>query len=567
MSKKILIIGAVALGPKVACRLKRIEPEAEVVLIDKGKHISYGGCGIPYYVSGDVSDSSDLMKTSFHMLRDEYFFNSCKDVNVMMETEAVEIDRKNKRVRVVDSGGKESWLEYDRLVIGTGCRVRNIGIKGLDLKNVFEVGKLQDAIDIKASITAGEVSKAVVVGAGFIGLEMAEALSDMWGIETSVIEIADQIMPGFVGKDLARMAMKEMENNDVSFYLGEKVTSIEGTDKVQKVITDKREIEADVVIMAPGVIPNSELAADAGLAIGSNGGILVNEKMETTDSSIYAGGDCVQIKNLITGGWSYFPLGSMANRQGRVIGNNAAGGNSKFPGGVGSFVVKLFEGCLCGAGLNLDNALKAGFDAISVQMCQLDRAHFYPDKDLMFLELVVEKGTRKVLGIQGFGANGDATVGRINTVAAILDKGATVDDISNIEVAYSPPFASAMDVINALGNVADNLLSDRLRPIGSKAFEEYWEKIKKNEIELIDCRAERDARPYVEKYPGIWKNIPQDELKKRISEVPRDKDIILVCNTGVRSYEAQLNLCQLGYDRNVTVQGGMAFLKKWGMDI
>lgn len=567
MSKKVVVIGAVALGPKVACRLKRVEPDAQVILIDKGCHISYGGCGIPYYVSGDVSDSSDLMKTSFHMVRDEYFFNNCKDVDVRTNTEALEIDRKDKRVKIKDSSGKEEWLEYDKLVIATGCRVRDIGIEGLNLKNVLGVGKLEDAIEIKSSITAGTVSKAVVVGAGFIGLEMAEALSDMWGIETSVIEIADQIMPGFVGKDLAKIAMKEMQDNDVSFYLGEKVTAIKGDGKVEKVITDKRELEADLVIMAPGVIPNSEIARDAGLAIGPNGGILVNERMETSDSDIYSGGDCVQIKNLITGGWSYFPLGSMANRQGRVIGTNIAGGNKQFPGGVGSFVVKLFEGCLCGAGLNLENAQKAGFDAISVQMCQLDRAHFYPDKDLMYLELVVEKGTRRVLGIQGFGANGDATVGRINSVAAILDKGAGIDDISNLEVAYSPPFASAMDVINALGNVADNLLDERLRPIGSKAFEEYWEKIKTGEVTLIDCRAERDARPYVEKYEGIWNNIPQDELKSRISEVPKDKDIILVCNTGVRSYEAQLNLFELGYDRNVTVQGGMAFLKKWGMDI
>lgn len=566
MSKKVVIIGAVALGPKVACRVKRVEPDAEVILIDKEQYISYGGCGIPYYVSGDVSDSDDLRKTSFHMVRDEYFFNNCKDVSVMTGTEALEIDRKNKRVKIKSFQGEETWLDYDKLVLGLGCRVRNIGIEGLDLPNVYGVGKLQDAIDIKSSITKGEVSKAVVVGAGFIGLEMAEALTDMWGIETSVIEIGDQIMPGFVSSQMAQLAMKEMQDNDVSFYLGEKVTAIKGNGKVEKVITDKREIEADLVIMAPGVIPNTEIAKDAGLAIGPFNGIMVNERMETSDPDIYSGGDCAVIKNIITGKWGYYPLGSMANRQGRVIGTNITGGHSTFPGAVGSFVVKAFEGCLCGAGLNLDNALKAGFDAISVQMCQLDRAHFYPDKELMFLELVVERGTRKVLGIQGYGANGDATVGRINSVASLLVKGATVDDISNLELAYSPPFASAMDVINALGNVADNLLCERYRPIGSKAFEEYWEKIKTGEMALIDCRAEKDARPFVEKYPDFWKSIPQDELKKRINEVPKDKKIVLVCNTGVRSYEAQINLCDLGYDNNVSVQGGVALLKKWGFE-
>ncbi|MDY0133036.1 MAG: FAD-dependent oxidoreductase [Desulforegulaceae bacterium] len=566
MSKKIVIVGAVALGPKVACRVKRTDPTAEVILIDREKYISYGGCGIPYYVSGDVSDSSDLMKTSFHMVRDDYFFTNCKDVKVMTGTEVVEIDRKSKKVKIV-SKGKEDWLDYDKLVLGTGCRVRDIGIKGLDLKNVYGVGKLQDAIDIKSAITAGEVSKAVVVGAGFIGLEMAEALADMWGIETSVIEIADQVMPGFVGKEMAKIAMTEMEENEVKFYLGEKVTALEGDGSVKKVVTDKREIETDLVIMAPGVVPNSELAKKAGLATGPFDAILVNDRLETSDPDIYSGGDCVAIKNLVSGQWGYFPLGSMANRQGRVIGSNITGSNSQFKGGVGSFVVKIFDGCLCGAGLNLDNALKAGFDAVSVQICQLDRAHFYPEKDLIYLELVVERGTRRVLGIQGYGANGDATVGRINAVAVILDKGATIDDVSNLEIAYSPPFASAMDIINALGNVADNLLNEQFRPIGSKEFEKYWEKIKSGEVALIDCRAEKDARPYVEKYPAFWKSIPQDELKKRIEEVPKDKEIVLVCNTGVRSYEAQINLNELGYEKNVSVQGGVAFLKKYGFDL
>ncbi|MGM0417290.1 MAG: FAD-dependent oxidoreductase [Thermodesulfobacteriota bacterium] len=567
MSRKIVIIGAVALGPKVACRVKRTEPDAEVLLIDKEKFISYGGCGIPYYVSGDVSDSSDLMKTSFHMVRDEYFFNNCKDVQLMTGTEVVDIDRKNKKIKVVHSGGSEEWLAYDKLVLGTGCRVRDINIEGLDLDNVFGVGKLQDAIDIKSRITSGSVSKAVVVGAGFIGLEMAEALADMWGIETSVIEIADQIMPGFVGKEMAEVAMNEMKENEVDFYLNETVIAIKGDGKAQKVITDKRELDADLVIMAPGVIPNSELAQKAGLAVGPCNGIMVNERLETSDPDIYSGGDGAVVKNLVSGQWGYFPLGSLANRQGRIIGSNITGSAKKFPGAVGSFVVKLFDGCLAGAGLNLDNARKAGFDAVSVQMCQLDRAHFYPEKDLMYLELVVEKETRKVLGIQGFGGNGDAVVARINPVAAILDKSPDIDDISNLEVAYSPPFASAMDVVNALGNVADNLLDERLRPIGSTEFDEYWEKIKNGEVALIDCRAEKDARPFVEKYPDFWKSIPQDELRKRIDEVPKDKKLILVCNTGVRSYEAQLNLDELGYNDNVSVQGGVAFMKKWGMDL
>lgn len=567
MGKKVLIVGAVALGSKAACRLKRLEPDAEVVLIDQDTYISYGGCGIPYYVSGDVADESELRSTSFHMLRDERFFDGCKDVSVMTRTRAVAIDREGKRLLVRKSDGAESWMDYDKLVIGTGSRVRDLNIPGQDLSNIHAVGSLTDAIDIKAKITAGQVGSAVIVGAGFIGLEMAEALADMWGIETTVIEIADQIMPGFAGPELARMAQKVMEENEVSFYLGEKVVAFEGDGTVEKVVTDQRTIAADMVIMAAGIVPNGELAAACGLAVDPSGGIVVNERMETTDPDIYSGGDCVVIPNAITGKPGYYPLGSMSNRQGRIIGTNLAGGSETFPPAVGSFTVKIFDHCLCGAGLTLPKAQAEGFDAISVQMCQLDRAHFYPDKELMYLELVVDRSDRRILGIQGLGQNGDATVGRINAVAAVLPYQAKVSDISNLEFAYSPPFSSAMDIVNALANVADNLLNGQMHPIGSDAFTAYWEKIQKGEVSLIDCRARADAKVFEERYPAFWKGIPQDELRGRLDEVPKDKPVVLVCNTGVRSYEAQLNLRAAGFTNNVTVFGGVAMLKKWGMDL
>ena len=285
------------------------------------------------------------------------------------------------------------------------------------------------------------------------------------------------------------------------------------------------------------------------------------------DFTFLTGWDCVLVPNAITGKPGYYPLGSLSNRQGRVIGDNLAGKDSVSPPVVGSFVVKLFDVCLCGAGLTLKKALEEGFDAISVRMCQLDRAHFYPTKELMYLELVVDRSTRQVLVIQGVGSKGDATVGRINAVAALLSRKPRVEDISNLELAYSPPFSSAMDIVNALGNVADNLLDGRMHPIGCEVFAETWEKIEKGEVCLIDCRARADAKVYEEKYPGIWKGIPQDELLRRMDELPKDKPIVLICNTGVRSYEAQLNLRAMGHTDNVTVFGGVAMLKHWGMDI
>ena len=566
MSKKVIMIGAVALGSKAACRFKRLEPDADVLMIDSDKFISYGGCGIPYYVSGDVSEYSQLQATSFHMVRDEKFFKNVKNIRALTSTTALSINRDNKTVHVRYNDNSKEHLSYDKLVIGTGSVPRNLNISGQDLKNVYCATNLNEAIAIKELIAKGSIEKAVVIGAGFIGLEMAEAICDMWGIETSVVEISNQIMPGFVSKSFSMMAIHQMKEKGISFYLDEKVVKMEGSDVVQRVQTDKRTIEADLVILAAGITPNSKLAKDAGLDVSDKGTIIVNEMLQTSDPDIYSGGDCVECINQITGKPIYLPLGSIANRQGRVIGSNLAGKKATFDGGVGSFVVKLFETSLCGAGLTIENAIKNGYDAVSVQMAQLDRAHFYPSKELMFLELVVEKPTKRVLGIQGFGSDKDATVGRINTVAAILKYMPSVQDISNLEFAYSPPFSSAMDIVNALGNTAENLIDGIFAPLNCETFVQHWNERDKNDLYFIDCRTFPDAKPYVEKYPGDWNSIPQEELRKRINDVPKDKKIVLVCNTGVRSYEAQLNLREFGINNTVTLEGGVAMLKKIGWE-
>lgn len=567
MAKKVVVIGAVALGSKAACRFKRIEPESDVIILDQDEYISYGGCGIPYYVSGDVSDHKELQSTSFHMVRDTEFFRKVKGITAYTSTRVTKIDRSKKEVLAVKRSGEVLAFPYDKLVIGTGTVPRRLVVPGIELANIYTVANLHDAIAIKEKVVKGEVSSVVIVGGGFIGLEMAEAFTDMWGIETTIVELKDQIMPGFVSRGMAEMAMNNMTEKGVNFNLGETVTAFEGEGGVERVITDKRTIDADLVILAAGIKPNVSLAAEAGLDIGVTGGITVNRFLQTSDPDIYAGGDCIELKNLISGRPGFYPLGSMANRQGRVIGTNLAGGKAEFPGAVGSFVVKIFDNALAGAGLTIETAREAGFDAISVQMCQLDRAHFYPDKELMYLELVVERGTKRVLGIQGLSGKGDALVGRINAVAALLDKKPVIQDISNLELAYSPPFSSAMDIVNALANVADNVLDGYLEAVDTEAFEKYWEEVQSGNVCLIDCRAFPDAKPFVEKYPGAWKSIPQDELKDRIGEVPSGRKIVLVCNTGVRSYEAQLNLRELGFDDTVSVQGGMALLRKYGLGI
>ena len=329
MTLNVVVVGAVAVGSKAACRFKRLRRDAHVTLIDADEYSSYGGCGIPYYISGDVSEESQLRSTSFHMVRDERFFKEDKGVDAMPGVAAVGIDRENKSVRIRKKDGSEQDLSYDKLVLGTGTRPKKLGIQGLGLKNVYRVGNLHDAMQIKEMIVSGQAERAVVIGGGFIGLEMAEALSDMWEIETSVVEFCDQIMPGFVGRDFARMAQHRMEENGVTFYLSESVEAIEGSEKVEGVKTNNRRLDADLVIMAVGIEPNTELARDAGLEVSQDGFLVVNDRMQTSDPDIYAGGDCVQIPNLITGKPGFFPLGSMANREGRVIGTNLAGGDAR----------------------------------------------------------------------------------------------------------------------------------------------------------------------------------------------------------------------------------------------
>ena len=568
MPQDLIVIGAVALGPKAACRFKRLEPDSKVIMIDQENLISYGGCGIPYFISGDVSDPDQLQSTSFNMLRDKKFFLETKDIEVMTNTHVLSIDRIKKSILVENIKDKcQKELGYDKLVLGTGSRPKRLPVPGSDMEGVFSVSNLEKAIAIKKEISEGRVEKAVIIGAGAVGLEMAESLSDLWGIETTVVEIMNQILPGFVGTNMARMCQHHMEENNITFCLGQRVERFEGKSRIQRVITDSKTMDADLVIIAAGVTPNTDLAKKAGLEISSRGAIVVNDRLQTSDPDIYAGGDCIEITNLITGKPGYWPLGSLANRQGRVIGTNLAGGKATFEGSVGSFVIKIFDISTAGAGLNIDTARKEGYDAISAFVVQFDHAHFYPEKDLMYLELVVEKGTGRILGIQGLGNAGDGMVGRINAVAPLLKYKITVEDISNLELPYSPPFSSAMDILNALGNTAENILAGKNRVVEADEIAEWWKNRDKADTFFLDCREWGNAQPFVEKYPEIWKSIPQGELRKRLAEVPQNKKLVLICNTGVRSYEAQITLDKEGIKNTYNLQGGMAAVKKWGLDL
>ena len=566
--KRVVIIGGVALGPKAACRLKRLEPDSDVTIIDQDEYISYGGCGIPYFISGDISDVQELMSTSFHMERTPQFFHDAKDVRVRTRTRALSIDRANKIVRVRDlATGIEEDLPYDRLVIAAGSVPNKPPIPGIGLPGVITVSDLHSAIAVKDKISSGQVDSAVIVGAGPIGCEMAEALADLWGIDTHIVEMEGHVLPGILDHSFSEIVRGHLEEKGVHLHLGRRVIEIRENHEAGclEVMLPEGSIQAELVIPAAGVRPNSELARRAGLLVAPSGAIVVNRRLQTSDPDIYAGGDCIEIPHLITGKPVYFPQGSLANRQGRVIGTNLAGGSASFEGTVGSFAIKIFDLAVASAGLNHQSALKNGFDAEPVIVVQADRAHFYPGHDMIYLQLTVDRKTRRVLGAQAVGSNGDAVTGRIDAIAAVLPFKPTVEDISNLEMAYSPPFASALDIVNAAGNTAENILDGLNRPMGPEEFERCFLLDESADCLCLDVRAPANAAPFVERFGDRWLNIPQETLNERIEDVPKDRRLLLVCNSGARSYEAMRALDQAGIDNTENVQGGVALLKKSGM--
>jgi NADPH-dependent 2,4-dienoyl-CoA reductase/sulfur reductase-like enzyme/rhodanese-related sulfurtransferase len=566
MPKNVVIIGGVALGPKVACRIRRLDPDAEITVVDKDRYISYGGCGIPYYVGGDVSELNALYSTSAHVVRDSLFFRNAKRVNVRIETEAMAIDRIAKTVTLRScTEGEISTMAYDTLVLAMGALPVVPPIPGADLPGVSVVATLHHAESIKDRIASGKVEKAVVIGGGAIGLEMAEALTDLWGVETTLVEMQDQLLPGPLGRDMALILKNHMEEKGVRVLLSERVTKIQGDSVtgVSGVETGTTQIPCDLVVMAVGVRPNAALAREAGIALGPHGGVAVDQFMRTNDPEIYAGGDCVEIPNIISGQPMHMPLGSLANRQGRVIGTNIAGGCSTFPGAAGAFCIKVFDLAAARSGLTFTQSGAAGFDPVQVVVAQADRAHFYPTQEMMCMKLIADRSTRRVLGVEAVGPNGDAVKARVDAVAAVLPFAATLDVISNLEVAYAPPYASAMDIVNSAANALENTIEGRHQAVD---VEDFLKAFKDHHAKVLDVRSSIQADPFVKKYSGQWRNIPQEDLVCRLEEIDADgvtaeEPLFLICGSGPRSYEAQLLLRSKGICATRNIQGGIKMLQ------
>lgn len=571
MNKKIVIIGAVAAGPKAACRLKRLRPDWEVTMVDQDSLISYGGCGIPYYVSGDVSDESELRATSFHVVRDERFFEGSKGVKTMTRTRALAIDRQAKTVRVENvETGKHQDLPYDLLMLATGAKPFDLPIPGADLDGVFTIANLHKAIEIKARIAQGKVSKAVVIGGGAIGIEMAEALTDLWGVETVLLELAPQLLPRIVDRHFAEMLKKHLIEKNVPVYTQESATELLGNSEgmVCGVKTTKRTLEADLVIMAVGVRPRSDLAREAGLDVTPFGGIKVNQRLQTSDPHIYAAGDCVALTNLVTGKETLAPLGSLANREGRVVADNMAGLPSTFKGVLGSFIMKAFERCIAATGLTYEAALAEGFDADYALTSPPDRAHFFPDQAVVILQLVFDRKSRRVLGLQAFGMMNDSISARVDTAAALIAKGGTIEDFGLVEMAYAPPFSSAIDSINAAAYVAENMCDNRMRRVDLNRFLAWMDNMAvEPNWAVLDLRHPLEAAPYVEKFGAErWTALEYGQVRRRYQELATDKTYIILCNAGTRSYEIQVFLDHLGNYDSMVLCGGLNVISRLGVD-
>lgn len=566
MTKRVIILGAVALGPKVASRLKRLAPDCQVTMLDKDRLISYGGCGIPYFVGGDVNDIKELRSTIYHMERNEEFFAKIKHCKVLTGKEALSIDRQNKLVYFQDVDDQtQDKLKYDYLVLATGSTPIIPDLTGVDLPGVFAVYNLHAAARIKDLLSQGQLESVAIVGGGAIGVEMAEAMTDLWGIETTLVEMQERILPAVLGPEMAGLVQKKLEDNQIRVLTKTQAVQILGDQEkgVRALETTAGTIDCQAVIFCIGARPNTSLAKEAGLPLGPQQGVLVDSRMRSIDPSIYAGGDCVQQLHLISGEYVHLPLGSMANRQGRIIANNIAGANSKLPGVLGNFCLKVFDQGVARAGLTLEQARQAGFDPASSLVVQTDRAHFYPTAALMYMQLVADKKTRRVLGVEAVGPNGDAVKARVDAVAAAMTYQADLEMISNLEVSYSPPFASAMDIVNTSANVLQNVLDGLYQCIAPL---EFLQQFQEDNCLVLDVRSPDLAQNCLQKYGQKWINIPLSQVQERIQEIPDAQHLYVYCNTGTTSYEVQRYLNAQGLEQAKSVQGSYALIKELDAD-
>lgn len=535
---KILIIGGVAAGTKVAAKLKREDQSAEVMIVTKGKDISYAGCGLPYY-AGDVIHNKEQL-----IVNTPDSFSKLTGVEVKTQIEVTAIDRKKKTVTAMDRNKEEfETYEYDKLVIATGASPIKPNIEGISLKNVFFMRTPEDAIALREAVESGSIKKAVVAGGGFIGLEVAENLKQK-GIKVSVIDMAEHIMPGF-DKEMASYVENHLFEQGIGILTNTKLEAILGTEAVEKVQTNRRAIKADAVIISVGIRANTEFLKDSGIECMPNKTIKVNEFLQTNDEDIYAVGDCAMVTNRITQKRMWSPMGSSANIEGRIAAVHLVGKNHTYLGALGTAIVKLPELNAGRTGLTETEAKEAGYCPISVVGVVGDKAHYYPDASSFLVKMIADKETKKFLGIQCLGTG---AVDKIIDIAVMaLSMKASLNDMEDLDFAYAPPFSTAIHPIVHMTNILLNKINGALETFTPVEFQEGAAK----EYAVLDV--------------SLTKKIPNAEfvdltsVNGELSNHKKEDKLLLVCTKGRRAYLLQNRLKYYGYTNTKVLEGGTTF--------
>ncbi|CEO25525.1 FAD-dependent oxidoreductase [Paraclostridium sordellii] len=533
---KVLVIGGVAAGTKTAAKLKRENRDLDVTLITKGENISYAGCGLPYYVGGVIENKSDLIVNT------PKSFSDLTQVEVKTGVEALSIDRDKKIVNAINlNNNEEVKFNYDKLVIATGADPVKPPIEGIDLEGVYYMRTPNDAIAVREVVETDNIKRAVVVGGGFIGLEVAENLHEM-GVKTTLVEAMDHIMPGF-DDEVCSYVENELMENGIMVLTGERLISIEGDNKVKKVRTDKRAMKADMIVMAVGIRANTKIASDCGLELETNKTIKVNEYMQTNDEDIYAVGDCVTVKNILSGKPTWSPMGSSANKEGRCVAKTISGEKTPFNGVLGTGIVKLLNLNAARTGLTEKDAKDSGYEVESVIVPIDDKAHYYPDSKMIIIKLIADKNSKRVLGAQIFGeGNVDK---QIDIVATAITFNATISDLQNLDLAYAPPFSTA---IHPLGHVANVLLNKIDGAVKIVRYNDFIENQEDYKLADVNKTSQLEGIPFID----------LATLNGKLDGFDYDDKILLVCARGKRAYLAYNRMKHFGYKDVQILEGGLA---------
>ena len=552
MSKRVVIVGGVAAGMKTAARLRRLDAEAEIIVLERGPQLSYGACGFPYFISGEVKSMDSFDHTPQGALRDSNYFAAVKGIDARCGCNVQKIDRVQKCVHYMEKGELKQ-LSYDVLVLATGSTPVKLPLPNADAAGIHSFWFPWDVEAVDKEIAEGGVKDVVIIGAGFIGLELAEAFVRR-GLHTSVLEQQDRLLPQLLDEDMAALLLRDTKNPLLDIYLQEKAggfTVEKG--RVAGVQTDKRVIPAQLVIVAVGVRPNVELAREAGLVIGPSGCIAVNEYLQTSDDAIYAGGDCAENTHRVSGAKVFVPMGSTANKHGRVIADNICGARKQYPGVLGTAACRFFAQEVGATGLNERTARQAGIDFASVVVPGSDRLGYMPGVGRIVLKLLAEKSSGRVLGAQAVGAS---VAKRIDTLAAAISLGATLEDLSGLDLAYAPPFNTPIENIATAAHVLQNKLDGQLRSINPVDFEKNRTQ---EDYLFVDVRTPAEvAAKRIADIPSRV-NLPLDTLRTAdISKMDKEQKIVTACQIDLRGYEAEVILRTRGFRDVYSLEGGMS---------